>query len=159
MHASFMNPHRAIEYLCNPSSMPAVPPPQAAAPAGGAPTPAAGRTSSTFYSAVPRLLAKCSNLWFFQLQQLLPPQPLPLLLAVTRLGTWSSWETNLKYVTLLRFDKCTVSLLRHFWPYFQLQLKDFTDLVTLLSTVPDVETDGVPRPSDVTESAGPAGPG
>jgi len=41
MHASFMNPHRAIEYLCNPSSMPAVPPPQAAQPAGGAPVAAA----------------------------------------------------------------------------------------------------------------------
>lgn len=48
MHASFMNPHRAIEYLCNPSSMPAVPPPapQAAQPATGGATPAAAPAST-----------------------------------------------------------------------------------------------------------------
>lgn len=37
MAASFMNPHRAIDYLFNPSLMPAPP----AAPAQAAPTPAA----------------------------------------------------------------------------------------------------------------------
>ena len=46
MEASYNNPHRAIEYLCNPGSMPAVrPAPQATPPAGGdiadATTPAA----------------------------------------------------------------------------------------------------------------------
>lgn len=53
MHASFMNPHRAIEYLCNPSSMPAVPPPQAAAPAGGAPTPAAAPAATPSAATTP----------------------------------------------------------------------------------------------------------
>ena len=42
MEASYNNPHRAIEYLCNPGSMPAVrPAPQATPPATGGDAPAA----------------------------------------------------------------------------------------------------------------------
>lgn len=41
MAASFMNPNRAVDYLFNPSLMPAAAPPQQAAPGGDAPPPAA----------------------------------------------------------------------------------------------------------------------
>ena len=73
MAASFMNPHRAIDYLFNPSLMPAVPqaaPPSgdAAAPAPTPPTEATGGTQPAAESNSPAAGVGAGNLDFLRNQ-------------------------------------------------------------------------------------------